>query len=191
MHPNPAFRMDDDAARAFVRDEGFGVLFAGTPDGPRAAQVPVVMTDAGTLRFHVARANVVTPHLDGASALFVVQGPHAYISPRWYRAEPDEVPTWNYLSVEVEGVVREIDRAGLREQIDTLAATYEVKPQWAVDQIDPRKAEAMLGAIVGFELVPTAWRGTAKLNQNKPAEVRARVAAALGDHPLASWMRAA
>ena len=38
---------------------------------------------------------------------------------------------------------RAIDRAGLREQIDTLAATYEVKPQWAVDQIDPRKADAI------------------------------------------------
>lgn len=191
MHPNPAFRMDEDAARAFVRDEGFGVLFVATPDGPRAAQVPVVMTDTGALRLHVARPNLVTPHLDGATVLFVVQGPHAYISPRWYRAGPDEVPTWNYLSVEVEGVVRAIDRAGLREQVDALAATYEAEPQWAVDQIDPRKAEAMLDAIAGFELTPTAWRGTAKLNQNKPAEVRARVAAALGDHPLAPWMHAA
>ncbi|KQM30066.1 FMN-binding negative transcriptional regulator [Sphingomonas sp. Leaf10] len=191
MHPNPAFRMDDDDARAFVRGEGFGVLFAGTPDGPCAAQVPVVMTDDGTLRFHVARANSMTPHLDGATVLFVVQGPHAYVSPRWYRAGPDEVPTWNYLSVEVEGAVRAIDRADLRGQIDALAATYEAEPRWAVDQIDPQKAEAMLDAIAGFELVPTAWRGTAKLNQNKPAEVRARVAAALGDHPLAPWMRAA
>ncbi|MEN2747360.1 FMN-binding negative transcriptional regulator [Sphingomonas sp. T9W2] len=190
MHPDRAFRMDDDAARAFVRGEGFGVLFVTTPDGPRAAQVPVVTTDDGTLRFHVARANMVTPHLDGATALFVAQGPHAYISPRWYRAGPDEVPTWNYLSVEVEGVVHAIDRAGLRDQIDALAATFEAEPQWAVDQIDPRKAEAMLDAIAGFELVPTAWRGTTKLSQNKPADVRARVAAALGGHALAPWMRA-
>ncbi len=88
-------------------------------------------------------------------------------------------------------MVRAIDRAGLREQVDALAATYEAEPQWAVDQIDPRKAEAMLDAITGFELTPTAWRGTAKLNQNKPAEVRQLVAAALGDHPLAPWMHAA
>lgn len=191
MHPNRAFRMDDDAARAFVRGEGFGALFVTTPDGPRAAQVPVVTTDDGALRFHVARANMVTSHLDGATALFVAQGPHAYISPRWYRAGPDEVPTWNYLSVEVEGVVRAIDRAALRDQIDALAATYEADPQWTVDQIDPRQVEAMLDAIAGFELVPTAWRGTIKLNQNKPVDVRARVAAALGEHALVPWMRAA
>jgi len=191
MHPNAAFRMDEDAARAFVADEGFGMLFVTTPAGPRVAQVPVVPAADGTLRFHVARANAVTPHLDGATALFVVQGPHAYISPRWYAAGPDEVPTWNYLSVEVEGTVRALDRAGLREQIDALAAAYEDEPQWAVDRIDPQKAEAMIDAIAGFELVPTAWRGTAKLNQNKPARVRARVAERLGDHPLAQWMRTA
>ncbi len=191
MHPDPAFRMDEDAARAFVRDEGFGVLVVATPAGPRAVQVPVVMGADGCLRFHVARGNAVTAHLAGATVLFVAQGPHAYVSPRWYAAGADEVPTWNYLSVEVEGVVRAIDRAGLREQIDALAAQYEAEPQWAVDQIDPQKAEAMLDAIAAFELVPTAWRGTAKLSQNKPAAVRARVVDALGDHPLAAWMRAA
>ena len=191
MHPNAAFRMGEDAARAFVADEGFGSLFVTTPAGPRVAQVPVVAGADGGLCFHVARANAVTAYLDGATALFVVQGPHGYISPRWSAAGSDEVPTWNYLSVEVEGTVRALDRAGLREQIDALAATYEDEPQWAVDQIDPQKAEAMLDAILAFELVPTAWRGTAKLNQNKPTEVRARVAEQLSDHPLGAWMRTA
>ncbi|MDJ0276359.1 hypothetical protein QLH51_06045 [Sphingomonas sp. 2R-10] len=52
-----------------------------------------------------------------------------------------------------------------------------------------RALAAMLDPIAGFELIPTAWRGTAKLNRNKPAAVRARVAGRLGDHPLAAWMR--
>lgn len=191
MHPNAAFRMDEDAARAFVADEGFGMMCVTTPAGPGVAHVPVVLTAHGTLRFHVARGNRVTRHLDGATALFVVQGPHAYIAPGWYAAGPDEVPTWNYVSVEVEGTIRTLDRAGLREQIDALTATFEAEPQWAVDQMDPARAEAMMNAIIGFELVPTAWHGTAKLNQNKPAEVRARVAEQLADHPLGRWMRAA
>lgn len=190
MHPNAAFRMGEDAARAFVADEGFGQLFVTTPDGPRVAHVPVVADADGILRFHIARSNAVTPHLDGASALFVVQGPHAYISPGWYAAGPDEVPTWNYVSVEVEGKVRALDRTGLRDQIETLTATFESEPQWSMERMNPKKAEAMMNAIIAFELVPTAWRGTAKLNQNKPAEVRARVADRLGDHPLAAWMRA-
>lgn len=191
MHPNAAFRMDEDAARAFVADEGFGMVFVSTPAGPAVAQVPAVAGADGTLRFHVARGNRVTPHLDGATALFVVQGPHAYIPPRWYAAGPDEVPTWNYVSVEVEGTVRALNRDGLRDQLDALTATFETEPQWSMDQMSPTKAEAMMHAIVAFELVPTAWRGTAKLSQNKPAEVRARVAQRLRAHPIGAWMRAA
>lgn len=191
MHPNAAFRMDEDAARAFVADEGFGMVFVSTPSGPAVTQVPVVANADGALRFHVARGNRVTPHLDGATALFVVQGPHAYIPPRWYAAGPDEVPTWNYVSVEVEGTVRALDRAALRDQLDALTATFESAPAWSMDQMNPGKAEAMMHAIVAFELVPTAWRGTAKLSQNKSAEIRARVTEQLADHALGRWMRAA
>lgn len=189
MHPDPAFRWDDTAMRAFVGEQGFGALFVTTPDGPRVVHLPVIPTGTDGLGFHLSAANAVTPHLDGARALFVVQGPHAYISPRWYRAGTDEVPTWNYLAVEVEGVVTPLSRAALREQIDALAHAYEPEPQWAVDQIDPVRAESMLDAIRGFVLTPTAWRGTAKLSQNKPAHVRTAAAGALGDHPIAAWMR--
>ncbi len=184
MHPDPAFRWDEARARAFVAAEGFGALFAATPDGPRVAHVPVVTGADGSLRFHLARTNALAAHLASATALFVAQGPHAYISPQWYADGPDQVPTWNYVAVEVEGIVHPIDRAALREQIDALAMTYEPEPQWSVDAMDPGKAEAMFDAILGFELVPTAWRSTAKLSQNKSPAIRARVAAALGDHPL-------
>ena len=191
MHPNAAFRMEEDAARAFVAGEGFGMVVVTTPTGPEVAQVPVVLDANGTLRFHVARGNRVTPHLDGANALFVVQGPHAYIPPHWYAAGPDEVPTWNYVSVEVEGTVHALDRAALRDQLDALTATFEAEPQWSMEQMNPKKAEAMMNAILAFELVPTAWRGTAKLSQNKPAEIRARVTAQLADHPIGHWMQMA
>ncbi len=191
MHPNAAFHMDEDAARDFVAEEGFGTVFAMTPNGPRAAQVPVVIDADGALRFHLARANALTPHLAGTRALFVASGPHAYVSPTWYAAGPDEVPTWNYVSVEVEGIVTPIDRAALVGQIEAMAATYEAEPRWRLDRMAAHKAEAMLGAIHGFALVPDAWRGTAKLSQNKPPVVRERVIAALGDHPLADRMRAA
>ncbi len=190
MHPDPAFRWDEAQARAFVAAEGFGALFAATPDGPRVAHVPVVVTGDGALRFHLSRGNALTAHLCDATALFVVQGPHAYISPGWYEAGPDQVPTWNYVAVEVDGIVRAIDRAALREQFDAMAATYEGEGGWAVDAMAPPRAEAMMNAIAGFELIPTAWRTTTKLSQNKPEPVRRRVIAALGDHPLAAWMRA-
>jgi transcriptional regulator len=58
--------------------------------------------------------------------------------------------------------------------------------------MDAGHFEKMLGAITGFEMRITAWRGTAKLGQNKPD--KARIAAAdaldaLGQRSVAHLMR--
>ena len=196
MHPNPKFRWQDLAAMAdFVRDVGMGLVFAGTADGPRVAHVPVILCK-GRLQFHVARGNAITRHLDGATALFVVNGPDAYISPGWYGLGPDEVPTWNYVSVEVEGRVRQLDRDSLIAQVDALTAEQEARhapdAPWTREKADPVRIDRMFDAILGFELDPQVWRGTIKLGQNKPAEARLSAADALdaaGRRGIAHMMR--
>jgi transcriptional regulator len=196
MHPNPKFRWEDRAAMAdFVRDVGMGLVFAGTADGPRVAHVPVILCK-GRLQFHVARGNAITRHLDGATALFVVNGPDAYISPGWYGLGPDEVPTWNYVSVEVEGRVRQLDRDSLIAQVDALTAEQEARhapdAPWTREKADPVRIDRMFDAILGFELDPQVWRGTIKLGQNKPAEARLSAADALdaaGRRGIAHLMR--
>jgi transcriptional regulator len=45
--------------------------------------------------------------------------------------------------------------------------------------MSPGRFDALLQAIAGFAMHVTDWRGTAKIDQDKPAEVRTRVAAAL------------
>src|SRR3546814_12481048 len=85
---------------------------------------PVVLSDdRTTLQFHLARGNALTRHLGGAIALAVVQGPDAYVSASWY-AEADQVPTWNYVALAMEGVVRKLDDAELVAQLDTLSAAH-------------------------------------------------------------------
>ncbi len=196
MHPNPNFRWEDrDAMRALVREVGFGQLFAATPDGPRVAQVPVVWLDDATIAVHLARGNALTRHLDGATAVFAVLGPDGYISPDWYGLDADQVPTWNYAAVELEGVVCRMDRDALIEQVDQLSAENEArldKPAWTRAKMDPRTFDAMLKGIVGFRLEVTAWRGTLKLGQNKPAAARhaaADASAAAGRRAIAQLMR--
>lgn len=183
MHPNSAFRWEDRAAlRAFANEIGFGMLFAATPDGPRVAHVPFVFLDDDLIGFHLARGNGITKHLHGHNALFVVNGPDAYISPDWY-GMTDQVPTWNYLSAEFEGPAARLDHDGLVAQIDALSAQQEAKlapkPVWTRDKMSEGLFDKMLGAIIGFELRITAWRGTAKLGQNKPDAAREGVAKAL------------
>lgn len=196
MHPNRKFHIADrDSMAALVSELGFGVLFVTTAEGPRAVHVPALL-EGGLLRFHVSRGNLVHPALAGGGrALFVATGPHAYVSPEWYGLE-DRVPTWNYVSVELEGPVRTLDRAELIRLVDDLSARQEArlapKVAWTRAKMSPGRFEGLLKAIAGFEMQIMAWRGTAKIDQDKPDEVRTRIADALaarGEQAMAEMMR--
>ncbi|NYF33230.1 FMN-binding negative transcriptional regulator [Sphingopyxis sp. JAI108] len=197
MHPNSAFRpRQDDLAELLVREIGFAAIFANTPDGPRVAHAPVVLgDDRTTLQFHLARGNALTRHLGGANALAVVQGPDAYVSASWY-ADADQVPTWNYVAIEMEGVTRKLDDSELVAQLDTLSAAHEARigtnPPWTREKMNPAQFSKMTGAIVGFEMRIAAWRPTIKLSQNKSADERDRVIAGVevtGHGAIAQLMR--
>lgn len=196
MHPNRKFHIQNrDSMAAMVRELGFGVLFVPATEGPRAVHVPVLL-DGDRLRFHVSRGNQVHAALAaGARALFVATGPHAYISPEWYGLD-DRVPTWNYVAVELEGSVRPLDPEGLVRLVDDLSAEREArlapKPPWTRARMSEGRFEGLLKAIGGFEMEIEAWRGTAKVDQDKPDAVRGRIADALaerGERDMAAAMR--
>lgn len=183
MHPNPAFRAEDDirsidAAVAI----GFAHIFVATGDGPMVVHAPVTQA-GGRLQFHVARANRATAHLDGATVLVSVVGAHGYVSPNWYVDHTNQVPTWNYVAIEIDGVARAIDDAALVEQLDALARFHEprVNPDnpWSQDKMDKTVFARMRGGIRGFEVTVTAIRGTTKLGQNKSLADRAGIVAGL------------
>lgn len=195
MHPNPLFREHDHAAEAALVDRiGFGMIFAATPDGPRVAHTPLLMSDRGTVQFHLARSNALARHLDGATALVVVNGPDAYVSPRWY-ANRDTVPTWNYVALELEGQVARMDDAGLEAFLHAAIARHEGRlgpDQWRAEESSEKVWAGLFRGIVGFELTIAARRPTFKLSQNKPAEERASIAtglAAAGHTALADLMQ--
>ena len=198
MHPNSAFRHDDRALlEALVDEVAFGMVFAATPDGPRVAHVPLLCTADGAVQFHLARGNALTRHLDGATVLAVVNGPDGYISPRWYtNGGADQVPTWNYAAVELEGRVRRLDEDGLLDQLSALSAKHEARVSagqpWTMDKLSEARRIGMVKSIVGFEMDVLAWRETLKLSQNKSAEDRTALAAGLeseGAAAIALMMR--
>ena len=195
MHPNPLFRNEDRALHeALIEEIGFGMVFAQTPDGPRVAHTPLLSTGDGAVQFHISRANALMRYLGGQEALIVVNGPDAYVSPRWY-ADQGQVPTWNYLALELQGPVRRMAEEGLVGLLDALSARQEGRiagDPWTRDKMDDAAFRKMLGAIAGFEMEVRAWRPTFKLSQNKSPEDRARVADALeaqGSPALAALMR--
>ena len=183
MHPNRKFHMTDrEEVAALVGDIGFGLLVAQTAEGLRAVHLPVLL-EGDRLRFHVSRGNAVHEAVaGGCEALVVVNGPHAYVSPDWYGLE-DRVPTWSYVAVELSGSVRRLDEDALVRLLDDLSAEHEgrlaPKPAWIRAKMSEGRFEGLLKAIGGFEMIVAEWRGTAKLDQDKAAEVRARLGEAL------------
>jgi len=196
MHPNRKFHIESrEEMAALVREAGFGVLIVQTDEGLRAVHIPVVL-DGEVLRFHVSKGNKVhSALLGGAAALFVANGPHAYVSPEWYGL-PDRVPTWSYVAVELNGPVRALAEEELVRLLDDMSAENEAllapKRAWTRDELSPGFFEGLLKAIAGFEMEIAEWRGTRKIDQDKPAEVRARLADALterGETQMAALVR--
>lgn len=196
MHPSPRFHIESrEAMAAIVRDLGFGILVVQTGEGLRAVHVPVLL-QSDRLRFHVSRSNLVHAALAAAcEALFVANGPHAYVSPSDYGRD-GRVPTWSYVAVELNGPVRPLSTEALIRLLDDMSAANEErlapKPAWTRADVAPELFDGLLKGISGFEMEVRDWRGTAKFDQDKPADVRAHIADALsgrGEDELARLVR--
>jgi transcriptional regulator len=191
MHPNRAFAWQDrEAMLAFLADIAFCTICV---DGPALVHAPVIVAAPDRLRFHVSRGNRAAA-LDGRRAIVSCLGPDAYVSPDWYAA-PDQVPTWNYLSVEAEGPLRRLAEDELGRLLDDLSAAHEArlapKPAWTRAKMTPGRFEAMLKAIAGFELTIEELRGTRKLGQHKPGQAEAAAEGLAPFNPeMAALMRA-
>jgi transcriptional regulator len=183
-HPAKAFDWDDlPAMRAFARRVAFAHVFTSTADGAiMVGHAPLRVDEDGSIRFHLSRGNRITPHLRGANVLASITDSDFYVSPDWY-ADTDSVPTWDYIAVEIEGSARALGEAELIALLDDLSAEHEArltpKKPWARTKMAEGRFAAMLPAICGFAIDAPAWRGTRKLSQNRTAEDRAGVVAAL------------
>ncbi|MEP1420208.1 MAG: FMN-binding negative transcriptional regulator [Erythrobacter sp.] len=190
MHPNPAFRRSDQALHdKLIREVAFGTVFLTTPDGPRAAHVPVLAYGQDDLRFHLARRNALTPHLDGARALITVNGPDGYISPRWYDNR-DTVPTWDYAALELEGTVERLSDDALETLLHDVITTFEGRIEgdpWLASESSEEVWSSLFKGIAGFSLKVEEQRPTFKLSQKKNDAERARIAARVRPQ-LAHWM---
>ncbi len=174
MHPNKVFDWTDRGEMLrFVDDRAFAHIFAAADDQMFVVHAPVMVTADGKLWFHVARRNRLADHVVDRRLLISVTGREAYQSANWY-ASDNQVPTWHYEAVEIEGTARLLSDEGLVALLDGLSERHEGKhsPEkpWTRAKMGPGKFEAMTKAIVGFEVDPAEVRGTRKFNQHKAGD---------------------
>jgi len=196
MHPNAAFRTDDETLLlARLAGHPLATLSAAVDGRLLVAHAPVIarrLAGGLVLDFHLSRSNALAGAIaSGFRAVAVSLEAEAYISPDWYE-NADQVPTWNYVSVEAEGPVVALADAALVALLDDLSAREEgkllPKKPWTRDKMSPGRFEAMTRAIIGARMTVERLEGTTKLSQNKSDADVAGVVAALGDHPIGRLM---
>jgi transcriptional regulator len=196
------FAMHDRAAIArLMHEHSFATLVTPAAPEPLVSHLPLLLVPGcephGTLLGHFARANPHWQQVREVQSIAVFHGPHAYVSPSWYR-EPDRmVPTWNYATVHAHGVLEIVeDAVEAQGIIAALVQRFEASrpAPWKFVR-DQRERDLLMGAIVPFRMRIRRIDAKFKLSQNRSSDDRARVIAALRaeDHPesseTADWMQ--
>jgi transcriptional regulator len=173
------------------------VTFDGTK--PVASLIPIIWDrdtaepgpeNHGRLLGHLALANPQWESVTaGTTALAIVHGPQAYVSPNWYPSKARHgrvVPTWNYVTVHFTGPLTvHRDPEWIRDVVTRLTRRHETdRPApWAVTDAPPDYINGQLRGIVGVEMAIATVEAKHKLSQNRSADDQASVAAALRDEP--------
>lgn len=199
VYPPRHFAVDDVAeTEALLAAYPFAVIVVDGADGMVSVRTPVIAERGPDGRVtallgHVSRANPVWQAAgEGAAALALFQGPHAYVSASAYPSKAEHgkaVPTWNYVGAEVRGRVTAFDDpVSLRAFLDALTARFEdgrVEP-WTVDDAPDGYVSALIRGIVGLRLDVEQITAIKKLSQNKAKADFEGVLAFLDAEPDAS-----
>ncbi len=167
-----------------IRRYNFGTLIAVKDITPTISHLPFLLNASsgkagvGTLMAHMARANPQWRSFQqDAEVTVLFQGPHAYVSPRWYQPNPDNVPTWNYAVIHAHGVPRVLhEEESAFDIMQQLVQKHD--PEWTLKLSDQDRRE-MMREIVVFEIAVTRLEAKFKMSQNRPQADAVRVASEL------------
>ncbi len=168
-----------EVLQTMIQTHPLATLIVSTEQGLEANHFPMVLhtelSEKGTLRAHIARANPLWKLLKpNSESLAIFQGDHTYISPSWYPTKQETgkaVPTWNYVAVHAYGNIKIIeDSDWLYAHLTALSDRHEANfPEpWAVTDAPENYIEKMIKAIVGIELPINRITGKWKISQNQP-----------------------
>lgn len=179
-----------DTITAFIKEQPQATVIVQTKSGLEACHIPMYWQDDGSeygcLYGHIAKVNTLNSS-DNINTpwLVIFQDAGHYISPNWYPSKAithKEVPTWNYRSVHITGLVSLLtEPEDLTNILSQLTQDFEASQPipWSLNDAPENYIQALCRAIVGIRVHITNVQAQFKLSQNKTADNRAGVVAGL------------
>jgi transcriptional regulator len=152
-----------------MQEHHFGLVITAEGGEPLISHVPLHVNVANrTVSWHLAVQNPQCAALRaGARATLVFQGPHAYVSPRWYESR-EAVPTWNFIAIHVHssGAAETLSAAETAELLGLMTHQYEGE-QGLRGYENTAGYTRLQEAIAGFRIPARSLQGKFKLSQNR------------------------
>ena len=195
MRQNPSFTLaSEEGVKRLIREHPWMTIVSHTDgSGLVASHYPVLLDEQATgieLLTHVGRPDEELHELGRHEVIVIVQGPHGYISPGWYDANP-AVPTWNFVTAHLYGTPQVLDAEENLRVLEALVDHFEdAMPEPRRMRGTPENsayADRIATGTVGLRIPITRYVAKNKMSQNRPAETVDRIIAELeGDGPYAS-----
>ncbi|WP_053991450.1 FMN-binding negative transcriptional regulator [Mangrovimonas sp. TPBH4] len=134
---------------------------------PIVTHIPLVYKD-GKLIGHLDKQNPQAKLLKNNQPVTAIfSGPQAYISPSNFESE--QLPTWNYIFVHIQGNAIEIsDANAIKDSMVAMTHFLEAPDHKYILEQDNPRMEQLINYVSGFEIDITHWEGKFKLSQDKP-----------------------
>lgn len=174
MYSLPYFKeKEKEVVMQFIKENPFAFLSGCDEDNkPVATQVPLFIDEREGKLFLTGHIMKNTDHHNAfehnQNVLAVFTGAHAYVSASWY-SDPQQVSTWNYISVHARGVLRFLGNDDLLELLKRTTNHFENNPHSAAnfEQLPEEYVNHLSKAILAFEIEVMEMNDIFKLSQNR------------------------
>lgn len=168
MQYPPKIHQDDNREHILevIKTFPLATLISVNQDKPVITHLPLIW-NGEKLVGHIDKFNPQAEFLRAHRNITVIfSGPECYISPSIYNTE--QLPTWNYVKVHLQGTVTEIEsQEAIKQSMISMTEFLEAPEQKYMLHPDNPDMEKYLPFVKGFEIKITTWEGKFKLSQNR------------------------
>ena len=155
----------------FIEENSFAILVNQSNDKINATHIPLFIEESNenqlVLSGHISKLNPQSENFqENGNVLAIFSGAHSYISSSWYDYE--EVPTWNYMAVHVEGKIEILNEEQKLLHLENLVNKYERNSEKPISTKSlSEKTMRQSNGIIAFNIIVENIDAVKKLSQNK------------------------